>query len=40
MEGNLLGLKNGIKVIQTTKPSWAVVNKNKLVELESVPGER
>ena len=40
MEGNLLGLKNEIKVIQTTKPSWAVVNKNKLVELETAPGER
>ena len=34
MERNLFSLKKDIEVIQTTKPSWAIEIKNKLVDLE------
>ena len=34
MERNLLGIKKGIEVIQTTKPSWAIETENKLVDIE------
>ena len=34
MERNLFSLKKDIKVIQTTKPSWAIEIYNKLVDLE------
>ena len=34
MERNLSILKKDIEVIQTTKPSWAIENENKLLELE------
>ena len=34
MEANLFSLKKDIDVIQTTKPSWAIEIKNKLVDLE------
>ena len=34
MERNLFSLKKDIKVIQTTKTSWAIEIDNKLVDLE------
>ena len=34
MERNLFSQKKDIEVIQTTKPSWAIEIKNKLVDLE------
>ena len=33
MEISLFSLKKNIEVVQTTKPSWAIENKNKLVNL-------
>ena len=34
MEKNLFSLKKEIDIIQATKPSWAIVIENKLVDLE------
>ena len=34
MERNLFSLKKDIEVIQTTKPSWTIEIKNKLLHLE------
>ena len=34
MEKNLFSLKKDIDIIQTTKPSWAIVIENKLVDLK------
>ena len=34
MGTNLFSLKKDIKIIQTTKPSWAIETENKLVDFK------